>query len=168
MLASGARDNIIYIWNIKIEKRIEEFEKENTYTKLLKKFKGKSKEVLNEELLIAAEEGDFKKVLALLEAGADVNAEDDYGRTPLYYAVFEDHLEVVELLLEYGAKVNIKDWEGKPLLHYAASKGDLELVRILLEYGAKVNFRDKNGWTPLHYAVSGVFRKFFLENGEIK
>jgi len=40
----------------------------------------------------------------LLDAGADVNAKDYYGHTPLMIASQCKHKEIIELLKKYGAK----------------------------------------------------------------
>ena len=55
--------------------------------------------------------GDLKAIRLMLDHGADVNAFDPLGRTPLMYAVLSDvlPLDVVKLLIERGADVNAKD-----------------------------------------------------------
>jgi ankyrin repeat protein len=67
---------------------------------------------VDEELLQAADKGDHIQVQALLEKGADVNASNSNGFTPLYLAVMKGHREVVALLLEKGAAVNAASTEG--------------------------------------------------------
>lgn len=44
-----------------------------------------------------------EKVQLLISEGADVNAKDKYGRTPLYYAEKLGHKEIAELLRKHGA-----------------------------------------------------------------
>jgi hypothetical protein len=76
----------------------------------------------------------------LLEHGANVNATDDHGRTPLHFAAnFLDHDPMVKLLLENGANVNAADGRGLTPLHYACWKRAPLVARILLENGADVN-----------------------------
>ena len=55
--------------------------------------------------------GDANAVRLMLDHGADVNAFDPLGRTPLMYAAASDllDLDVVKLLVERGADVNAKD-----------------------------------------------------------
>src|SRR5258707_10140057 len=59
--------------------------------------------------------GDLKAVRLMLDRGADVNALDPGGRTPLMYAAILDllPLDVVKLLVERGADVNAKDRHKK-------------------------------------------------------
>jgi hypothetical protein len=57
---------------------------------------------LNKELLAAVSAGDRTRVEALIAKGADVNAKDTNGQTPLHYAAFRENREIVELLIEKG------------------------------------------------------------------
>jgi len=47
-----------------------------------------------------------------LKAGADVNAKDDVGYTPLYVAAEQNHKSIVELLIAKGTEVNSKHRYG--------------------------------------------------------
>lgn len=90
----------------------------------------------------------------LLSHGANVNAKDRYGCTPLYDALFEGCLDVMELLIEHGAEVNAKnDEDGGTVLHEVAYSGDLEAVKLLISHGADIHTRDFEGETPLHKAA---------------
>jgi len=90
----------------------------------------------------------------LLEKGANVNAKDDNGVTPLHKVMVRT--EIVQLLLEKGADVNAKDKWGRTPLHCMQprySRAKAEAVRLVLEKGAQVNPVDEQGRTPLHYAA---------------
>jgi ankyrin repeat protein len=122
----------------------------------------------NEELLEASRIGDIEKVKKLLKKGADVNAKDNYGFTPLHDAAFFGRIEVVKLLIEKGANVNAKDNLGSTPLHLAAIIRRIEVVKLLIEKGANVNAKDNVGWTPLHWAAfAGHIEvvKLLIENG---
>ncbi len=75
-------------------------------------------------------------ILNIIEKGADVNAQNGYGDTPLYDAIYEGNEDIVKLLIEAGADVNAKDGDGSTLLSYAISKGNEEIVKLLTEAGA--------------------------------
>ncbi len=66
---------------------------------------------LNSDLYDAALLGKTAKVKALLNKGADVNAQDK-GVTTLMVAAFGGHTEIVKLLLDKGADVNAKFKDG--------------------------------------------------------
>ena len=55
----------------------------------------------------------------LIDEGADVQAADNKGRTPLHQTSGEGHLEVARLLLDEGADVQAADINGRTPLHEA-------------------------------------------------
>lgn len=90
-------------------------------------------------LLSAARRGDARVVQALLQAGADVNANEDDGSTALVRACFHGHERVAHVLLEANANVNHQNAKQRTALMYAAQNGHDLCARILLEAGADVN-----------------------------
>ena len=73
-------------------------------------------------LHFAAAKGHKEVVGVLLEKGADFNAKNIDGATPLHLAAENGHGEVVDVLLEKGADFNAKDNNGATPLHLAAAK----------------------------------------------
>jgi len=76
------------------------------------------------------------------------------GRTPLHWAVYKGHLEVVSRLLARGAQIDAVTKFRSTLLHLAASGGHPEVVSLLLARGAKTGAVNRSGQTPLHLAAS--------------
>src|SRR6516162_8666350 len=76
----------------------------------------------------AAWKGHCEIVKLLLEAGADVNAEnenDHWGTTPLHAAAHANQAGIAQLLIDHGAKLNAKDREGRtPLFHTTFHKAN--------------------------------------------
>ncbi len=96
---------------------------------MLEKIKENDKKIL----IVSAERGDLGKVKLLLEAGVDVQSQEDY---PLFIAASKGHPEIVKVLLDNGADVDVDD--NAPL-YVAATKGYVETVKVLIEYGADMN-----------------------------
>lgn len=80
-----------------------------------------------------------------------INSRNQDGFTPLLYASFNGHVEVVELLLSRGANFTIKNHLGLGPLHVAAQNNK---VSTLIYFQGKLDFneKDNNGITPLHWA----------------
>ena len=81
--------------------------------------------------------------------GADIDAPDAYGYTPLMNAAMLGRLKVVNALIELGADVQKKGQFGYTPLHAAAQGGHLEVVQALVKYGASVNCKNDDGDIPL-------------------
>ncbi|CAE7719761.1 Ank1 [Symbiodinium sp. CCMP2456] len=107
----------------------------------------------------------------LLANGAQVNATDPDGDTPLHVAVsrYDPSISMVKFLLANGARVNAMDHHGRTPLHEAASDGSsVPIAELLLAKGAKVDAEDKAGFTPLHEAARNLCTKmvkFLLKVG---
>jgi len=96
---------------------------------------------------------DIVLVKALIDGGADVNAEDELGETPLHDAAVRGYGAISMLLIEQGADVNARDMHGLSPVHAAAWRGNLDMVALLITHGADINARDHDGVTPLHAAA---------------
>ena len=73
----------------------------------------------------------------LLGAGADINAADEEGWTPLHYTALENKPEVAKVLLANGAQVNVRDKDGKTALAFARSWDHREMEALLRQHGAE-------------------------------
>jgi ankyrin repeat protein len=100
----------------------------------------------------AAGRGHKEIVELLIDEGADVNAKDKRGTTPLHEAAGRGHnKDVAELLIAKGADVNAKDDNGWTPLHHAVPDGHKEIAELLIAKGGDVNAKGIYG-TPLDHA----------------
>ncbi|RSL74690.1 hypothetical protein CEP51_011483 [Fusarium floridanum] len=101
-------------------------------------------------LLLGAQRGYHTVVWLLLAAGAAVDKRDNFGRTPLSWAV--RYPQVAEILLQANADMNAVDIHQRSPLSYAAARACEMTVSVLLERGANANTADIEGQTPLLWA----------------
>jgi ankyrin repeat protein len=104
-----------------------------------------------EDLVTAIRNADAQVVRKLLDNGADVNACDAEGNTPLILASFYASPECVALLIDRGAGVNAANKAGATALVRAATS--YEKTRLLMAAGANVRVRTALGNTPLVLAA---------------
>jgi ankyrin repeat protein len=102
----------------------------------------------------------------LIQRGSDVNAVNDFGRTPLHYACEESDLPAIRALIAHGADINaIAQDNSTPLLYAAWSRhpNSLEAMKLLLAHGADVRAKNAYGITVLMRAAqSGNVEKVKL------
>ena len=96
----------------------------------------------------------------LLDHGANINACNDPGRTPLCCAIIRGDLVAVNVLLDEGADPNIPDKDGCTALDHAVSRGHTNMVDDLLAHGANPDTPgdnlDETGWSnALYEALRG-------------
>ncbi len=90
---------------------------------------------------------------SLLRGGADINAADDAGYTPLFIALRQQKSpELIKALVWAGADVNRAVNDVSPLM-LAAALYPADIAEILISRGAKLDVRDNFNWTPLFYAA---------------
>lgn len=121
-------------------------------------------------LHLAVDEGLFRIVTLMLDAGADTEMEDSWGETPLFSAVRNGDLDMAVMLLDHGASVVHPNRFGMTPLTAAARvvDGSVDMMRLLIERGADVNAATMEGSTSLHQAawagsVEGI--TLLLESG---
>merc|ERR1711904_705110 len=92
----------------------------------------------------------------LIQAKADLDAQDGEGKTPLHVAIDENHDNVVDCLLQSKADVNVgnllSNMQNSPLMD-AAHENKTDLASRLILARADVNKQGKQGLSALHLAA---------------
>lgn len=91
--------------------------------------------------------------------------------TPLFYAAYQGHPDIIRMLLNQSTRVDVFDENGEAPLHVAVERGKEEVVDILLQHDAFVNVRNKLGMTPLHLAAklgyNSIVKQLVSDHGAI-
>jgi ankyrin repeat protein len=116
---------------------------------------------LHGQLVAAIETNNEARLSHLLDAGVNVNCQDDEKATALFFAVDQSRINMVSLLLKYGAWTHgkqVEDQEGMlPIFHAFQSGNDtarLSIAKLLLDSDSRLaNQANSYGETPLHCAA---------------
>ena len=99
----------------------------------------------------ATEGSHIAAAVALIEAGADVNASDDTSmdHTPYLMAGARGYLEILSPMIAHGADLASTNGYGGTALIPACERGFVEVARILIEAGTELDHVNRLGWTAL-------------------
>ncbi len=121
---------------------------------------------LNRHLIQASEKCQIDVAKALIEKGADINAANEQGITPLHWAVMKESREAVQLFVSSGANAGQSNKAGYSPLDLACVGANLALIETFIKMGATVSGECKNA--ALREATNKGQKEaiqFFLENG---
>ena len=120
---------------------------------------------MEDDFLRNVRQSDIQSVRELLDRGADINSQNDYGDTALIIASKQarDHTkyctdpfcsgcgqgDIAEFLLDREADPNIRDRDGTTALIWASQRGNIEIVRLLLDRDVDPNIQNIKGDTAL-------------------
>lgn len=92
----------------------------------------------------------------LVDRGAEVNAVDNKGQTPLMISIVAGSAQGVSTLLDRGADVLIKDVEGNNVMHHAVTRKRKKILGLLLQVPKAeelVMSLNNKSESPIHYAL---------------
>ncbi|XP_014784896.1 ankyrin repeat and SAM domain-containing protein 3 isoform X1 [Octopus bimaculoides] len=103
----------------------------------------------------------------LVRNEVNIDCRNKGGWTPLMYASYIGHENILNLLLKANANVNISNYKGQTSLMLASSCGNERVSYFLFQHGSDLEAVDKRGWTSLFHATYAGHQnvvKFLLEN----
>ncbi|KAF2975817.1 hypothetical protein EK904_001376 [Melospiza melodia maxima] len=176
-LSAKSSQQQLSVWveeSIKAEGRMSELSDEASESELLSRslsmWHGLGPALCREELDVpldlhtASSVGQYHVVQECIQRGdLDLNQRNCGGWTPLMYASYIGHDNIVHLLLEAGVNVNIPTPEGQTPLMLASSCGNESVAYFLLQQGAELEMKDIHGWTALFHCTSAGHQQMVKE-----
>lgn len=107
------------------------------------------KKNMDRQLIESAEQGNTEQVRQLLQAGANIDATDEQGRTAVMAATYRNHVDTVDALIQAGADINIRDHQLNNVFLYAGAEGMLDILRLAIDADADVTLTNRFGGTAL-------------------
>lgn len=92
----------------------------------------------------------------IIQSGAEIDARDEHGWTPLMWASWSGLTKTATRLIELGANTQIADYKGNTALMLAALRGNTEIVEFLINRGVDRNFATLHGKTAKDFAQKGI------------
>ncbi|MBN3300419.1 PP16A phosphatase, partial [Amia calva] len=111
----------------------------------------------------AKEQEMLSDIRALIQSGADLNAQDDNGTTLLHITAANGYQRAAELLLESRVRLEERDSDGWAPLHAASCWGQMQMVELLVANGASLNARSLLDETPLDVCADDEVRAKLLD-----
>lgn len=154
-------------------------QREKEILELLIRFGARIDEGYESAIFYALE--NYENTNFLIQNGANVNQANAFGKTPLFYAIEFNRLDIIKLLLDNGANVNQKyinnneklalsanigsntpyfitfcalGHTSKNVLMHAAAYGNVEILKLLISKGANFNAVDDLGFNALDFALA--------------
>lgn len=112
----------------------------------------RTQEESNNLLLEVAKQGNYYLITVALSEGANINAQDDEGNTPLHHAACSNACDVVKLLIEKRANLRIENNSGETPIDRALN----EYIKEILTNAAEGNSRASSREQQSPAAGSGI------------
>ncbi len=92
----------------------------------------------------------------LIESGANINAQDNFGNALIYAIQYKQH-ELITILIDKGADIESRNFLGETALVYAVlGAADFDAAKMLIKRGANINAKSAEGETVLDLALAST------------
>merc|ERR1711924_39751 len=112
----------------------------------------------NTALILAADNGHFEIVSALIEAGCNLDNTDNENNTALILAAYHNHFKIAKVLIEAGCQLDIADNEGSTAFDLT---DDSDIVRALVDHGCCLKY------STHREDVKAIFREHEIKRATI-
>jgi ankyrin repeat protein len=115
----------------------------------------------------AVDKGHIPVIMVLLKHDKiDINAQDQFGRTPLHLAV-DSSVAIIDILVLYGANINAADNSGHAVLHYPIRNNNIAAMRALINHGANIynDYGERDILDRMAHRSSGEMIDMILGHG---
>lgn len=106
--------------------------------------------IINMSPRVSKYNANINLIRKLISLGANVNAKNNDGNTPLMMSYNHNCYSSIELLVSAGTDINAQNNHGNTFLHIVARSHCEELINLLLTLGADPNIRNNKGEYPSH------------------
>ena len=108
-------------------------------------------------------------ITMILKKGAEVNAINISGKTPIFYCSFNYSVELLNLLVKFGADINVRDKYKNTLLHddyiNCFDEHFEEFLKALISLGFDINSTNSSGLTPLNFCENKKIKDILIKYG---
>ena len=111
--------------------------------------------------VVSHHRSDIRQIVAqmLIDAGVNVNVQNEKGRTALIFATKWNYIEIVQMLIDAKADLDIQDEIGNTALHYAAEYYRPEIAQMLIDAGANRDIQNNHDELPYDLAQTEEMKK---------
>eukprot|EP00494_Astrolonche_serrata_P023512 UN23770 len=104
-------------------------------------------------LLMASIDGSIDAVMAILQANADINVQDNDKQSALTYAIKKQHIQLAHLLISKNIDISIRNKRGNTALMLAAWRAEFDLCKSLIELNARIDTCNVDDMNAIAFAV---------------
>lgn len=96
---------------------------------------------------------DVQEALSLIERGAFLEEQDRTGATPMFWAAFHGHADILAALLKHGVNLDVRVENDNTALIWACRQGFFPIAKMMVKAGVDIKQKNRNGTTAATWAL---------------